>query len=86
MWGRSWDDVGERTGDVDAIYNTLDNNEALELLKKHDVKYIYIGSLEREKYESDGLQKFAAQPEAYELVYEGEGATIFRVRENDSAD
>jgi len=86
MWGRSWDDVGERTGDVDAIYNTLDNNEALELLKKHDVKYIYIGSLEREKYESEGLQKFAAQPEAYELVYEGEGATIFRVRENDGAD
>jgi len=56
------------------------------LLKKHDVKYIYIGSLEREKYESEGLQKFAAQPEAYELVYDGEEVAIFRVRENDGVD
>ena len=86
MWGRSWDDVGERTGDVDAIYNTLDNDEALELLKKYGVEYIYIGSVEREKYESEGLQKFAAHPEAYESVFEYEGTTIFKVRENDGTD
>jgi len=80
MWGRTWDEVGERCGDVEMIYNTLDNDQALELLRKYDVEYIYIGTLEREAYESDGLQKFTAHREDYDLVYEHEGVTIFRVR------
>jgi len=81
MWGRTWDEVGERHGDVDMIYNTLDNDEALALLAKYKVEYIYIGNLERESYESEGLQKFAGHPEEYGLIYENEGVTIYRVRE-----
>ena len=80
MWGRTWDEVGERRGDVEMIYNTSDNDQAMELLRKYDVEYVYIGTLEQETYESEGLQKFAAHPEDYDLVYEHEGVTIFRVR------
>ncbi len=82
MWGRTWDGVGERSEDVENIYNTFDNNQAMQLLRKYDVEYIYIGALEQDAYESEGLQKFTNQPEAYELVYEGGGVTIFRVKEN----
>ena len=80
-WGRTWDEVGERRGDVDMIYNTPDNDKALALLAKYDVEYIYIGAGEREAYESEGLAKFATRPEDYTLVYEGEGVTIYEVRE-----
>ncbi|MCK5654086.1 MAG: hypothetical protein KAH98_03020, partial [Dehalococcoidia bacterium] len=81
MWRGTWGEMEERVRDVDMIYNTLDNDEALALLAKYDVEYIYIGNLERESYESEGLQKFAGHPEEYELIYENEGVTIYRVRE-----
>jgi len=80
MWGRTWDEVGERRGDVDMIYSTLDNDQAMELLRKYDVEYVYIGTPEQETYESEGLHKFAAHPEDYDPVYEAEGVTIFKVR------
>jgi len=73
--------VGARGEDVDMIYNTPDNDKALALLAKYDVEYIYIGAGEREAYESEGLAKFATRPEDYTLVYEGEGVTIYEVRE-----
>lgn len=79
MWGRTWDEVGERSRDVEMIYNTLDNDEAMELLRKYDVEYIYIGTVEQERYEEEGLQKFATHLEDYYLVYEHEGVTIFKV-------
>ena len=80
-WGRTWDEVGERRGDVDMIYNTLDNDQAMALLKKYNVKYVYIGAGEREAYESEGLQKFVGHPEDYDPIYEDEGVTIYEVRE-----
>ena len=79
LWRLAWGEVEERTGDVDMIYNTLDNDEAMELLRKYAVEYIYIGTLEQETYESEGLQKFAAHPEDYDPVYKHEGVTIFKV-------
>ena len=74
-------DLGGRTRDVEEIYNTNDNETALQLLGKYDVEYIYIGTLERETYESDGLAKFGSNPDDYELVYESEGVSIFEVRQ-----
>jgi uncharacterized membrane protein len=80
-WGRAWDEVGERKGDADAIYTTANNSEALELLKKYDVEYIYIGAGEREYYGDEGLQKFTVHTEDYDPIYEDEGVTIYEVRE-----
>ncbi len=81
MWGRTWGEVGEREADVETIYNTLDNDKAMALLAKYDVEYIYIGNLEQESYESEGLRKFASHPQDYELIYEDEGVTIYEVKE-----
>ena len=82
MWGRTWDEVGERRGDVDTTYNTSDNDLAMALLAKYNVEYICIGNLERERYGSEGLQKFASYPGEYESIYESEGVTIYKVRED----
>ena len=80
MWGRSWGDVFEREGDGNTIYQTLDNDQALALLSKYNVEYVYIGKVERERYPgSAGLDKFAAHPEDYQLVYEDYGVSIYRV-------
>ena len=81
MWRQAWAEVDQRLKDVKTIYNTLDNDEAMRLLRKYDVRYIYVGTAERKTYEDVGLQKFAAHPEKYQLVYENEGVTIFKVRE-----
>ena len=81
MWRGAWVEVEERARDVEIIYNTSDNSEAMDLLRKYDVEYIYIGNLEQESYKSEGLQKFATQPEYYYLEYEAEGVTIYKVRE-----
>jgi len=80
MWGRDWGEVEARNRDVETIYNTSDNVQAMDLLRKYDVQYIYIGTLEQKAYESVGLEKFATHPEDYNLVYEGEEVTIFKVR------
>ena len=79
MWHGGWDKVAGRDSDADTIYQTTDRDEARELLEKYDVEYIYVGSLEREKYGEEGLQKFATRPDRYELVYENEGVCIYRV-------
>ncbi len=79
MWRGGWDKVGGRDTDVDMIYQTTDEDEARDLLKKYNVEYIYVGTLEKERYEGEGLLKFASQPETYELVYENRDVEIYHV-------
>jgi len=92
MWRHDWSGVGERLNDITIIYNTTDNSDALELLKKYDVEYIYIGDLERNGiptinddwargYSAEGLEKFKNHPDSYELVYEANAVTIYKVKE-----
>jgi YYY domain-containing protein len=79
MWRGSWDVVAGRDTDVDTIYNTTDNEEAIDLLAEYDVEYIYVGTLERERYGMEGLLKFASHPERYRLIYENMGVEIYKV-------
>jgi YYY domain-containing protein len=78
-WGHSEEELRERDEDADIIYSTLNNSEAMERLKKYNVRYIYIGTQEKKAYQSDGLQKFAAYPENYTVAYENEGVIIYEV-------
>ena len=74
------------------IYNTGDNSQALELIEKYDVKYIYIGNWEKatfdlqygwywpkQNYSSEGLGKFAEYTGDYALIYENESVLIYEV-------
>jgi len=81
----------ERTNNVNEIYNTTDNQRALELLKKYNVKYIFVGELEwgpevkvgedilHAKYPEEGLKKFSEHPEYYTLLYSNPGAQIYLI-------
>ncbi len=79
MWRGSWDQVAGRDTDVDNIYKSPDGDEALALLRKYNVEYVYIGRVEKERYPAESLLKFAGDPERYTLVYESQGAKIYQV-------
>ena len=84
-------EFGKREKAIATIYNTVDNELALELLEEWNVKYVYIGTLERHGlkkhngelvragYDSEGLAKFAAHPESYKPVFENEEVAIYEV-------
>lgn len=77
IWRQNW--FHDRANDVHRIFNTLDNNLSLALLKKYNVSYIYVGSLEWQKYKPQGLTKFADYPEYYTEVYNNLNTRIYRV-------
>ncbi|NJL34853.1 MAG: hypothetical protein HC893_14620 [Chloroflexaceae bacterium] len=51
-------ELDPRKADVDTIYSTTDINVARDLLEKYDVRYVYIGGLERQNYNTESLAKF----------------------------
>jgi tetratricopeptide (TPR) repeat protein len=75
--------VDERDQDLQTIYKTTDQNQALGLLSKYHVGYIYVGEIERAAYGQIGTSKFDQMVGAYlEPVYDADGVKIFKV--NDS--
>jgi YYY domain-containing protein len=79
MWRGSWDAVSGRDTDVDTIYETADNDRAISLLVKYNVRYVYIGEVERGRYAPEGLRKFAEHPDSYSLAYHNEWAELYEV-------
>ena len=52
---------------------------ALNLIKKYDVDFIYIGHLERLYYDADGLNKFGSDNHDWaQLVYSNQEVKIYR--------
>lgn len=54
LWRGTPDAVGKRIPDIVAMYESTDLNETMRLLKKYDVAYVLISTLEHQKYK--GLQ------------------------------
>ncbi len=77
LWrDQTWQTIMQRTQDIRAIYETLDKSEMLELLYQYGVDYIYVGKLERENYDSRGLEAFQGM---FPLVYENGSVKIYAV-------
>jgi uncharacterized membrane protein len=77
FWGRDSEEVKKRREDVRSIYSTNNEDIALELMKKYDISYVYIGRLERQSYHVRS-EKF--EDETYfEPVYEG-SVTIYKLK------
>ena len=62
--------------DVKQVYQTTSAEEAREILETYGVKYVYVGTLEREAYGEAGLAKFG---EFMEVAFQNSGATIYRM-------
>ncbi|MCB0005313.1 MAG: hypothetical protein KDE04_02640, partial [Anaerolineales bacterium] len=63
------------------LYNTLSIDEAMALLAKYDVDYVYTGPLEWVYYNPEGMRKFDEMvAEGYlEEVYRNPGVSIYKV-------
>jgi tetratricopeptide (TPR) repeat protein len=75
--------VADRDRDVQTIYSTLDANEALQLLSKYHVGYVYVGPIERAAYGEPGAAKFDQLDGSYlTLLYKNEAVKIYQVNQN----
>jgi YYY domain-containing protein len=77
QWRGNYDVQSAREPDIAAIYNTFDPQEALAILDKYGITYVYVGPLERSTYDPRGLEKL---PVLMDVVYQQDGVTIYRVR------
>ncbi|MBI4067636.1 hypothetical protein HY407_04585 [Candidatus Gottesmanbacteria bacterium] len=50
LWRGSYDEAGKRIPEVQLLYESKDLNQTKELLDKYNISYIFIGTLERQKY------------------------------------
>jgi len=75
MWA-----IDERLKDVNRIYSTDSPEEALNLLNKYGVKYVYVGELERLYYPKYGLHKFdIMEGNQLEKIYNNSDVDIYKV-------
>jgi len=73
--------IDRRLNDVQRFYRDADQNVALDILRKYDVKYVYVGHMERIYYPGPGLSKFEAMAArgTLELVYENVQVRVYEV-------
>lgn len=78
QWRGNYDEAGPRERDVEQIYKSRNLNETRDLLTKYHVDYVFVGSIERNKYQlnSSLVDKFA---KLGEMVFEQGSMRIYRV-------
>jgi uncharacterized membrane protein len=73
--------IDARIQDVHRLFNTPQIPEALGIIARYRVGYIYVGQLEQAYYTPEGLQKFEQMADAGQLerVYHNDGTRLYRV-------
>ena len=82
LWRGSYDIPAPRITDVQTMYETTDVQYAKELLDKYNVQYVYVGTLEYQKYPHLDQQKFA---QLGHIVYHHGATTIYKLNTNHSS-
>jgi len=77
QWRGHYDEQARREPDIETLYTSVDPDEVLTLLDRYDIRYVYVGPLERARYPAAGLAKFT---EFMEVVYDTGTVTIYRRR------
>lgn len=75
LWRKSYDVVAPRITEVKTIYEGT-RDQAIPLLKKYHVQYVYIGNLEHEKYPLLQQDKFNSLGK---VVYKNPTVTIYQI-------
>jgi YYY domain-containing protein len=79
QWRGDYDEQARREPDIETLYTSVQPDEVLTLLDKYGISYIYVGSLERNRYPAAGLAKFAGLAD---VVYEAGAVTIYHYNRN----
>lgn len=70
--------IRERRASVNTFYNTSNTRQALRILQRYEVRYIFVGQLERAYYRRRGLAKIPLLP-GVRRVYGVDGVQIYEV-------
>lgn len=73
--------IHQRMADNAQLFNTPDTEQALDLIERYNVGYVYVGPLEKIYYQENGLQKFEemATMGALQVAYRQNDVTIYEV-------
>ena len=77
QWRGSFEPQGTRVADVETAYTTMDAAAARAVLAKYGVEFVYVGPLERGKYEAASLDKFG---QFMDVAYKNDEVTIYQRR------
>ncbi len=82
QWRGNFDEPGRRIPDIDNIlFGSADQEKSRILIEQYNIEYVFVGTLERNKYPGPALEKFAG---FMDVVYEHPGGvTIYRRRLTD---
>jgi YYY domain-containing protein len=58
LWRGTYDEAGKRVAEMQQLFETSDINLAKNMLQKYNVKYVFIGQLEKQKYPKLEEEKF----------------------------
>lgn len=75
QWRGNYDEPGQRIPVIEEIYSTRDANKAKQLLNRYDVEFVFVGTLEKDKYAAEALEKFSG---FMKLVYKNDGVKIYQ--------
>lgn len=74
--------VGERSRHLTTLFATTSSEQALQILSKYRVGYVYVGQIERAAYGEAGANKFEQMVGSYlSLEYSADGVQIYKVNE-----
>lgn len=79
LWRGNTDKLNERAADIQTIYTSTDPAVIKPLLEKYHITYIYVGSLEREKYPD--LQDQTLQSLGETVYSDGSSTYILKVQQ-----
>jgi YYY domain-containing protein len=83
QWRGNYDEPARREADLERLFTTVDPVEAWTVLELYDVRYLYIGPVERQRYPPEGLAKFATM---FPAVYDRDDVVIYAVTSLDRAE
>jgi len=83
QWRGNYDEPGQREPVIQKIYTTTDQAERDSLLARYDVKYIFVGRLERDRFRLNDAA-LARWAESYDVVFSQGETRIFRRRDVDA--
>ncbi|MFN2147293.1 MAG: DUF2298 domain-containing protein, partial [Anaerolineales bacterium] len=74
QWRGGYEEQGTRDSDVRLLYQTTDWNQAQEILNRYNIRYVYIGQLERTTYSPLFEGKFEA---FMDLIHSNDSVQIY---------
>lgn len=76
LWRGSYDIPSPRIAEIQTIYETTNTDVAKKLLKKYNAQYVFIGSLEYQKYPALSEEKFKSLGK---IVYQKGSTKIYKI-------